>query len=186
MKVEYPFKWLSEAVQKKVFVILVFFTGSLMTILGILDKSLINETVPLGIVSFEFAGNLTSAQSMIESWGPEGQLYAALSLGLDYLFIILYASSIALGCSLVSRTITGHFISLAGKILALAQSAAAILDSVENYALIKILLGSENKLWPVISFWSAIPKFIIVGTGLAYIAAGAIKIVTEKYRKQRQ
>lgn len=45
---------------------------------------------PAGIVSFEFAGSLAVPREMLAAWGETGQVYAALNLGLDYLFLISY------------------------------------------------------------------------------------------------
>jgi len=183
MKILDPFAWLAEAIQKKAFVILFFLTSTTMAVLAILDQSLITESVPLGIVSFEFAGNLSSAQSMVTSWGPEAKIYAALSLGIDYLFMVLYAASISLGCSLAARAVNTSFLSKAGILLAWAQFLAVILDGIENYALIKLLLGSENALWPAMSFWCALPKFIIVLSGLTWIICSVVLILIKKIKK---
>ena len=183
MKILHPFAWLAEAIQKKAFVILFFLTSTVMAVLAILDQSLITESVPLGIVSFEFAGSLSSAQSMVASWGAEAKIYAALSLGIDYLFMVLYAASISLGCSLTARAVNTSFLSRAGILLAWAQFLAVILDGIENYALIKLLQGSENALWPSLSFWCALPKFIIVLAGLTWIIYGAVLIVAKKIKR---
>lgn len=183
MKIHDPFAWLAEASQKKAFIILCFLSSTVMAVLAILDQSLITESVPLGIVSFEFAENLSSAQNMVTSWGSEAKIYAALSLGIDYLFMVLYAASISLGCSLVTRTVNTSFLIKTGILIAWAQFLAVILDGIENYALIKLLLESENALWPALSFWCALPKFIIVGAGLTWITCSAVLILVKKIKK---
>jgi hypothetical protein len=67
--------------------------------------------------------------------------------------------------------------------LAWAQFAAALLDVVENYALIRVLLGTEQAIWPVIARWCAMPKFIIVALGLIYVIAGALSATAGSRRK---
>ena len=57
---------------------------------------------------------------------------------------------------------------------------AALLDSVENYALIQVLLGTEQSIWPAVARICAIPKFLIVGLGLLYVLLGAITWVAAK------
>lgn len=51
---------------------------------------------------------------------------------------------------------------------------AGLLDAVENYALIKVLLGSRDEIWPVAAKYCAGPKFAIVGVGLIYVIVGAV------------
>jgi hypothetical protein len=70
----------------------------------------------------------------------------------------------------------------AGIWLAWGLVAAAFLDYLENYALIRNILGSELALWPVMARWCAIPKFILVGIGLLFVIGGG---VVGWYRHQR-
>jgi hypothetical protein len=146
-----------------------------LTILGIPLKT---ENAPLGIVSFEFARDLSQAQHMIASWGQDGQAYAALNLGVDYLFLVLYASCLALGCAMVADNVTRHrsVLSRIGITLSWAQFGAGGLDAVENAALIHILFGSIQPVWPALARWCAFLKFVIVLAGLGYILGGAIGI----------
>jgi len=148
----------------------------LMVSLQILGAPLITAEAPLGIISFELAGDLELARNMIASWGPEGQVYAGLNLGLDYLFMVAYAGAIALGCMLAAQSLAERVPPLAslGAVLAWGQVGAALLDALENYALIHILLGSEQEMWALIARWSALPKFVIVFCGIFYVLLGAV------------
>jgi hypothetical protein len=171
----HPFTWIDIQVQKVAFWPLLVFALFLMIIQQVLGKPLITPAAPSGIVSFEFAGSLSAAREMLESWGPTGRVYAGLSLGTDYLFLVAYSIAISLGCVLASRHFLRRsgFLSAVGVVLAWASFGAAVLDSVENYALIQVLLGAEQSLWPMLARICAIPKFLIVGLGLLYILLGA-------------
>jgi len=184
MKLGHPFEWLSVPGQNRAFPVLFVFTLVVMASMQVLGGPLSTEAAPAGIVSFELAGELARAQSMVESWGETGQIYAGLSLGLDYLFMVAYACAIALGCVLVARSLSQRlgFLSTAGVVLAWAQFGAALLDAVENYALIRILLGSQQELWPGVARWCAIFKFLIVAVGLVYVLIGAVIAVGVKTR----
>ena len=188
MRLRHPFEWLSKTGQKWTFVILLLLTLLVMVGLQVLDGPLKTEAAPSGIVSFELAGGQAKAQEIVESWGSRGQVYAGLSLGLDYLFLMVYASSIGLGCVLVARSLTKRIKILfpAGVFLAWGQIGAALLDSVENYALIRVLLGSEQELWPMTALWCAVPKFAIVALGLVYIIIGVVVFVVEKGHQRRE
>jgi hypothetical protein len=105
-----------------------------------------------------------------------GQVYAGLNLGFDFLFIVAYPAAIGLGCVWVARALAQRiaFLAAIGVVLAWAQWLAALLDCVENYALIQILLGAQQEVLPVIAAWCAVPKFAIVGVGIAYVLVGAV------------
>ena len=179
MKGRHPFEWLSESGQKRAFVAWTVLTLVVMASLQVLGGPLKTEAAPMGIVSFELAGEISRAQSMIESWGQQGQVYAGLNLGLDYLFMVAYASAIGLGCVLVSRRWwkQAPFVAWLGVGLSWGLWLAALLDAVENYALIRLLLGSVEELWPTLARWCALPKFLLVGAGLVYIILGAVLVI---------
>ena len=64
----------------------------------------------------------------------------------------------------------GHDLGLA---LAWGQWLAALLDALENVALLRMLRGPETHPWPRVARWSAIPKFALVAAGALYAAVGA-------------
>lgn len=169
-----PFDWLPRRAQTRAFAALFALSIGLMLALNAVGLPLISEAAPLGIVSFELAGDLSTARAMLGSWGESARVAAGLSLGLDYLFLVAYSTSLALGCALVARRLDRRFGSLAalGAPLAWAQLAAAPLDAVENVALIRLLVGSEAPIWPVVALWCALPKFGLVAAGLLYVLVG--------------
>ena len=176
MNLRHPFRWISPSAQTRAFIALLAITLVVMVSLQALDAPLQTDLAPLGIVSFELAGSLTAAQSILESWGPAGRVYAGLNLGLDYLFLVAYTSSIGLGCVLLAQGLSrrSRFLSMVGVILAWRMIVAALLDAVENYALVRVLLGSRQELWPVVAKWCAVPKFLIVAAGLLFLLVGSI------------
>jgi hypothetical protein len=184
MNLRHPFEWLSSPAQRRAFPPLLVLTLVVMASLQGLGGPLQTAAAPLGIVSFEFAGTLPAAQTMVESWGATGRVHAGLNLGLDYLFIVAYASTIGLGCVLVARSLAGRFgvVYPVGAALAWALLAAGLLDALENYALIRVLLGSPSAAWPAVAQWCAIPKFLIVAAGLAYVLVGTVVALASRGR----
>lgn len=185
MKIRHPFGWWTESGQRRAFIPLVVLTLVVMASLQVLGGPLKTEAAPMGIVSFEFAGDISNAQGMVASWGPKGQVFAGLNLGLDYLFIVSYASAIGLGCVLVSLTLSmqqAAWVGWLGIGLSWGQCLAALLDGLENYALIRVLLGSAREYWPVVARWCAAPKFLLVGAGLVFVLVGATLAVIRKIR----
>jgi hypothetical protein len=153
-----------------------------------LDQKLITVDAPRGIISFELAGSIEKAEKILKEWGPQGKAYATLSLGLDYLFLIVYALFIALACVRITRHLKLRFSFVAawGFGLGWAQFSAALLDVIENFALINLAFDSQRESWPIIARWCALVKFGIVGTGLVYILTGTLFIFIRKALHSRE
>lgn len=88
----------------------------------------------MGIVSYEFVWTVENAKRMREAWSPRAQIFVSYSLGVDHLFMVLYSSSIALGCVMI-----GKGAELAIDMAAL-QFLAGILDFLEGLFLYAILI----------------------------------------------
>jgi hypothetical protein len=176
MTLRHPFEWLNKPDQKRLFILFLILTLAVIAALRNFDTHLKTSAAPNGIISYEFAGNLPAAQNIIKSWGEKGQIYAGLSLGIDYLFLIVYACAIGLGCVLLGEKLSEKFVfaKIVGSAFAWGLIIAALLDAMENYALIKILLGSTEEFWLKIAWYSAAPKFVLVGFGLIYLISGTI------------
>jgi hypothetical protein len=59
-----------------------------------------------------------------------------------------------------------------GLLLAKLQFVAALFDAIENFVLIKLLLGSNNNIFSLIAYYFASIKFVIIGIGIIYIIVG--------------
>lgn len=165
----------------KIFWILVIMT--VLTVIGmqISGEPLKTEAAPGGIISFEFAGTLESSQEIINSWQGETMLWVGINMGMDFLFLTLYSITIALGCLLISQ-LFGEKNAVQSKLgiwLAGGVLLAALLDIIENIALIKLLLGSQNNFLPLLAKWMAIPKFLLVIGALIYVAQGAYPAIKQ-------
>ena len=188
MKILRSTQWITGSKLKWLFVILLVVTLIILQIMIILNQPLKNEAAPLGILSFEFAGKISVAQEMIKSLNTKEQIYAGINLGFDYIFLLFYSLTIALGCILVTRHFSypGRLLFNFGVLLAYAQVGAAILDSIENYALIKILLGAQREIFAVLAYWCAVPKFVIVAAGIGYICFVLVLIISRKLVGQNE
>ena len=149
----------------------------LMVVLGVIvDAPLKTPAAPRGIVSYELAGSTTAAQNILDSWDQRAQLYAAFSLGLDYLYMPCYAFTIGLACAWAARRmeVKRHWLGRVGLALAFGLGLAALLDAVENYALTTMLFSAVADPWPAVARWCATGKFALIIAGLVYALAGFI------------
>ena len=156
-----------------------------MTALGILGRGLEGAHSPYGIVSFEFAGDLAAVERMLEGWGEPGRTLAGFHLGLDFLFLVLYPSCIALACGLaVARLHPRHkrWAQL-GAWVAWGQVLAGLLDALENTALLGLLLGRVSAPLPCMTWWCAAGKFALVGAGLVFLVPASVLSMTAGARK---
>jgi len=192
MNIRQPFSWLPHSARKRAFWIAVVVTIVVLVSLNVAGSPLNTSAAPAGIISFEFAGSIDVATEMLDSWDENGLVLAAVNLGIDYLFLVAYSVAISLVCVLVADRVYGGagIAAAVGIVLGWAQFAAAALDALENYALMRVLLGftaelgpAEN-LWPALARACAFPKFAIVGAGLLYLFVGLVLMPIAGRRQQ--
>src|ERR1051326_2408444 len=59
---------------------------------------LYTSAAPRGIVSSELAGDPVVADQILKSWNQDATKEACFNLGLDYLFLVLYSTTLAFAC----------------------------------------------------------------------------------------
>jgi len=158
----------------RIFWPLLIATLAIMALMNVIGAPLSTSQAPAGIISFELAGSIPTAESIMNSWDQDARLHAAFSLGFDYLFMLAYSTTIALACLWAGRTVEKWDWPLAGvaRPLAWGQWLAALLDGVENLGLVIILFGPAVPPWPEISRWCAILKFTLIFMGMIYAFYG--------------
>lgn len=173
-----PFCWLSHKAQKRLWFGSLVISAISLSAIKVLDESLVNDVAPSGIISFEFARSITRSQQILSSWVAAEKIRCALSIGIDYLFLATYALFISVGCVYIANAlkIRRLFLAKIGFLLAWTQFIAALLDAIENTALIQLLLGSRNEMYSWIAWGCAGFKFAFVGLGLIYMVSGFILI----------
>ena len=181
-----PFNNLSNSTRKRIILITFVMSAILLLAMRTLDTPLRTQTAPSGIVSFELAANYAASKQILDSWSAEAKINAALSLGLDFLFLIVYALFISLSCVQIAAALKDDHSILfrVAVVLAWAQFLAAILDAIENLALIHLLLNSSHKWLPCLARGCAIVKFSIVGAGLIFVFGGLLLIGFQKIFKR--
>jgi len=178
----HPLEFVSNEYRKRFFFTFLFLTVVLFVILRFIDQPLRTPASPSGIVSFELARTPVKAFQIIESWSPtnfqqpdifriRAYLFAAFGLGIDYLFMPVYAFALAFGTLLAAGKHSGWLKSL-GAVAGYGAFAASLFDAVENYALFTILLGTVESPYPEIAFYCASIKFGLLVFGLLYALAG--------------
>ena len=171
-----PFSFLNNEQQKSTLIWLVIATLITIIAMQTLSAPLVTKTAPAGIVSFELAGDLKTSNIIIDSWNEKIRIFAGLGLGLDFLFLLLYSTTLALACSIIKQSLTLRkpVLALFGSVVIWGALLAGLCDSIENIALIKLLLGSQSQVLPVIANMFATVKFLLIATALIYIIWGSL------------
>lgn len=144
--------------------------------LSTIDVFIKNEITPLGIVSFEFISSLSNVNAAMQLWGEKGQAAVGFSLGLDYLYILVYSVLFIYCLRNTSEKLFQHNAAFAkvAAVLAVVFPVAACCDAIENFGLLKLLLGSQNELWVVVAYYCAAIKFCIIAISLVCIVVGQL------------
>lgn len=170
---KHPLEFVSEPYRKRLFFTFLFLTLILFAVFRVLDIPLRTSAAPSGIVSFELARTSENAEYMLSSWSREGKFNAAFGLGIDYLFMPLYAFALAFGTLLAAGRHSGWIKSL-GAVAGYGAFVAALFDAVENFALFQILLGGYESSYPAIAAVCATIKFAFLIFGLVYAFGGRL------------
>lgn len=122
------------------------------------------------IVRFEVAKTTRVAESIVQEWKQMGKYNMAIqSIYIDYLFIILYTSGLAVACAFLSR-LTGHEILIrAGKGASWLLAMAGICDVIENVAMTKSLQDAITPWNVMLAYDMAAAKFSVIILCLLFI-----------------
>ncbi len=170
--------------KKKLSVILLIVLLINIFTIRIFDAPLKNEVCKSGITSFELAKDLDKTIAILDSWDTNAKINMSLSLGFDFLFLIIYSSFIALLIYWVNTTLwKNKAIYALGKGLIILIFMAAFFDVIENIALIKLLLGDLRQLWSTIAYYFAVIKFAIVLVCIIYLLLSGIVLLINRPKK---
>jgi hypothetical protein len=144
----------------------------------VFDSYLKTNESPFGIGSFELAKDINKSINIIKVWKNDNVLQVAgLSLGFDFVFIFFYTLFISLLLFLVTINKAQDYTKVIGKFLIITMLLAAAFDSVENFALIKLLLGNTQELWSQIAYYTAVIKFLIVILSLLFVLSRLVLLL---------
>jgi hypothetical protein len=136
---------------------------------------------PPNIVAFELAGNVTTAQEIISTWGPEQLERVKTSIYLDFGFILVYCSAFMFACRAAANYSGVQFFINTVQQLTWIVWIAGLCDAIENIAMLRTL--SEISQTSVsIAFYFATIKFGILLIALIFVL---ISLVAGFFTKAR-
>jgi hypothetical protein len=178
----HPLMNIKPARRSRYFYPLLGLTILLLLVMNFVGLPLNTSAAPQGIISFEFAATPARAGGMIASWTPEARIRAGFIQGLDFLFPLAYSTTVGLACVMAAGVLErrGQRVSHLAAPIAWVLWTAALLDYVENIALLILLFGEVQSPFPQLAAVCAGIKFVIIGAGLVYAFYGlALKLVPQ-------
>jgi len=144
--------------------------------MGAVDVYMQNEITPYGIISFEFINTIEASNAAIQAWGATGQIATAISVGLDFLYLVMYTSVGCIFLAITSEKVSAISPSFGKALLTAAYlfPIVGLLDVIENYSLIQLLLGSQDSIWPTTAYYSAMTKFSGLVVALVFVIVGQV------------
>lgn len=137
------------------------------------------------IVEFEIAKNVPNAERIVRDWStPDNtKLNKAIEgIYIDYLFIILYTTGLAIACVYFSH-LTGHeILKRTGRFFQFLIIGAGICDIIENVAMLNSLQGHLNGWNVVLAYDMAVTKFSIIILSLLFLVICLIFSLLRKIR----
>lgn len=145
-----------------------------LTALGLIDQHLKGPITPLGIVSYQLCAYTANCADMVASWQGHTLTMAAMSLGLDYLFMVAYPAAICFGLLVCAGSLSGIWQRLAMWLAAVVW-LAGLADAIENYHLFQMLTGHPltDHAWPAAV--AATLKFVVLVPALLLWLWGSIR-----------
>ncbi|GAB4501603.1 MAG: hypothetical protein Fur0035_11460 [Anaerolineales bacterium] len=176
----HPLKFIPAPRRKALFWLFFALTLIILGVFQGLDARLKTRAAPAGIISFEFARNAHEASQIISSWGFPARLHAAFGLGLDYLFMPVYALALGLAILLNSRPAQAGAWQKLGNWLGWGVLLAAACDALENVGLYLALNGYGSNTSVAIVYALVNTKFALLLLGLLYSLIGLALTMREK------
>ncbi len=168
-KLDHPLENISAERGRALFWPWLIATIVVMAILNVIDLPLQTGAAPMGIVSYQLAGDVPTVERIIASWDARARIFAGFSLGLDYLFMPLYGVLFAWLCIRGAERMR-KFAPIWARIgmgLAWGVWLVALLDATENALQFWMLVSAPSASWPRVMWGCAVVKFgVLVLAGL--------------------
>ncbi len=181
----HPLESIPTSIRRPLFAVLLLLTLVVMIAMQSVSGPLTTAAAPSGIISFELARDMVAVQTILDSWDAVVQVRAGFSLGLDFFFLALYSTTIGCACAWLAAALRSRtrWLALLGLILAWGQWLAAILDAIENTALLTMLLNAPAAPFPMVAWVCAVIKFGLVLLGLLFVLIAGLWLLVGRRRQ---
>jgi hypothetical protein len=168
---------------RAIFFLFLIVTLPAVIVLGKLNEPLQNPTAPQGVVSLELARTMDQQRKVLDSWTEPEQLRLAFSIGLDFLCVIVFIGTLAIGCLLLAEASRrhGNLGPKLGRGLAWALAIMGLFWLAQNVLLAAALFGHVAEASAQITYWCALLKFTVLTASLGYLCVWGIALLFRKW-----
>lgn len=167
---KHPFEFVAPPRARQLLGIFALLALLFLGLFQFLDRFLRTRAAPAGIITFELARSQGEAAQIISSWSLNARLDAAFGLGLDYLFMPLYALALSFATLLALRRASG-WVQRLGRWLGWGVWLAVLCDALENVGLYAALQGHLRFFPAELVYPLVLLKFSLLGLALLYSLA---------------
>lgn len=132
------------------------------------------------ILDLEFARTAERTEQIRTVWGDEGMRVARGNIAIDYFYLVAYGALLALAARRAAGWLEVHpssgirRLGRLGRFVTLVPIAAAALDAIENFAMLRMLAPSfSGETWPSLAARCAGIKFNLVYLTVAWVFVAA-------------
>jgi hypothetical protein len=146
----------------------------LILAVGQLMKQLVAAVEPRPLC-LQFAWSEVRASEILGNWSAEDKRAVRLNLALDFVFIVIYVTAIALACALAAGALDAARWPGGGGMggsFARAIVIAGLLDVLEDVAQLVMLAGYRTQPWPALASVCASLKFFLAAVAILYALYG--------------
>ena len=160
------------AVRRGIAMWVLFAVGGLLGIVLLLIDERMWDAGGPGIIGFEIAWDTEQAQRILTEWGDSGRDAARLSLGFDFLYLVVYAAfwSLAVRAARDAAARRGWDRLARLGVVWPAAIVAAAFDALEDVCLLVELGGADGRAWPFLAALFATFKFVGLALVVGYVA----------------
>ncbi len=174
MAVPHPFNFVSSQARRSAFAIFLLLAFVCLGLFFfVLDPPLRTAAAPWGLISLELAWRTTTVRAILGSWDHADKVYAAFSLGFDFLFILCYAFVLGIGTQIASERLGQRFSGM-GRVLGWGVVLAALLDVSENILLFVIMTKGNFPPYALFASLAASLKFLLILVITCYVLLGLV------------
>jgi hypothetical protein len=164
--------------RRRLLLVVVTIAALLPAVAGEIVKPLHEDKTGEGIVDFELAGSVSSADEILATWREEGVIDEAKAIQtFDLIYPLIYAAALA-GCCVAAagawRRVGLPRLGAIGIAMAWVAFGAGGFDYVENLGLGISLWDAPASPWPQLALAAGLAKFAGIWVSLLYALSGLI------------
>jgi hypothetical protein len=140
-------------------------------VMNIISQPLITPATPNGILSLQLAGSIPVAEAILASWPEKEKMTAVIVVMVDFIYVAAYSLTFFLFTSWAKDRfqLLSAFMTNLGTVVTWGIFGAAVMDVIDNIALLVLLMGNFSAVWITTNLMSNYIKFLLISIAMLYI-----------------